>query len=312
MVPLAHGNDGGGSTRIPAACCGLVGLKASRGRVSMAPAAGEQFLSIDGVLTRTVRETALGLDLLAGPELGDASWAPPPAESFAGAAAREPKPLRVGLLLDPPLPDVPLDADYERATREVAALLEELGHTVEEVAPPFQDTAVMAPFTAVFGPMNCSLIAFASAMAGRPPTVDDIERLSLWLWETCQGISSVDGYMAMLQLQGVARQFVTWADPYDVVLTPSLAQPPLPIGTLDPDAPDPHETFRAAGRFTPFTAIANITGQPAISLPLSARDDGLPLGAHFFGRPADEATLLSLATQLESARPWADRRAPAP
>jgi amidase len=116
--------------------------------------------------------------------------------------------------------------------------------------------------------------------------------------------------MAMLQLQGVARRFVTWSDPYDVVLTPSLAQAPLPIGAIDPDAPDPHETFRDAGRFTPFTAIANITGQPAISLPLSMGDDGLPRGAHFFGRPADEATLLALATQLETARPWADRRAP--
>jgi amidase len=310
MVPLAHGNDGGGSTRIPAACCGLVGLKAARGRVSMAPAAGEQFLSIDGVLTRTVAETALALDILSGPELGDASWAPPPGEPYAAAAAREPRGLRIGLMLAPPLPDVPLDADYERATREAAALFEELGHNVEEIDPPFRETAVMAPFTAVFGPMNCSLIAIASMMTGRTPSVDDTERLSMWLWETCQQISSVDGYLATLQLQGVARQWVQHTAPYDAVLTPGLAQPPLKIGTLDPDREDSHQVFREAGKFTPFTAIANITGQPAINLPLGRRDDGLPLGAHLIGRPTDEATLLALGAQAEAARPWIDRRAP--
>ena len=308
MVPLAHGNDGGGSIRIPAACCGLVGLKPSRGRVSMAPAAGEQFLSSDGVLTRTVRETALALDILAGHELGDASWAPPATVPFLDAVGRQAGRLTIGVMVDPPLPDVPVDGDCLAAVREAAGLLENLGHTVVETAPPFRSAELMVPFTAVFGPMNCSLMLIASQVAGREPSVDDMERLSMWLWETCRGIDSVSAYAAMLQLQGTARQVVQWADQFDVVLTPSLAQPPLPIGTLDPDREDPREVFREAGHFTPFTPITNITGQPAISLPLSHRDDGLPLGIHLLGRPTDEATLLTLGAQLEAARPWADRR----
>ena len=310
MVPLAHANDGGGSTRIPAACCGLVGLKAQRGRVSMAPAAGEQFLAIDGVVTRTVADTALVLDVLAGYELGDASWAPPPPEPFADAATREPSGLRIGMALTPPLPDAELDPDCERVTREAAALLSELGHSVEEVEPPMQSEEVSRLFTAVFGPMVCSTIALGAMVAGREPGEDDFEALSGWLYELCKGIDSVTAYAAMLQLQAVARGIVQWGSAYDVVLTPTLAQPPLPLGTLDPDAPDPAATFRRSGHFTPYTPVTNITGSPAISLPLGAREDGLPIGVHLIGAPAGEGDLLALATQVETARPWADRRPP--
>jgi amidase len=308
MVPIAHGNDGGGSIRIPAACCGLVGLKPARGRVSHAPGAGEQFLAIDGVLTRTVRETALALDILAGPVLGDASWAPPADAPFAGAAGRQPGRLKVGVMLDPPLPDAKLDADCVAAVRAAGGLLEQLGHSVEEVTPPIQGADLMGPFTAVFGPMNCSLMFLAMQVHGREPTVDDMERLSVWLWETCRGIDAVSAYSALLQLQATARQIVTWADAYDVLLTPTLATAPLEIGTLDPDREDPAQAFREAGHFTPFTPITNITGQPAISLPLAQHENGLPLGIQLLGRPTDEATLLSLGAQLETAQPWAGRR----
>ena len=308
MVPLAHANDGGGSTRIPAACCGLVGLKAQRGRVSMAPSAGEQFLAIDGVVTRTVAESAMLLDILAGPELGDASWAPPPPEPFAQAAAREPGPLRIGLMLTPPLPDAELDPECERVTREGAALLEELGHTVEEVDAPFRSEEVSQLFTAVFGPMVCSTIALAGMVAEREPGDEDIERLSAWLYGVCKGIDSVQAYGAMLQLQGVARAIVQWGAGYDAILTPSLAQPPRPLGELDPDGEDPAETFRRSGRFTPYTPVTNITGSPAISLPLGEHRDGVPLGIHLVGRPAEEGALLALSAQVETARPWADRR----
>jgi amidase len=308
MVPLAHGNDGGGSIRIPAACCGLVGLKPTRGRISQAPAVGEQFLSTDGVLTRTVGETAAALDLLAGPVLGDASWAPPPPEPFAEAAAREPSGLRIALALDPPLEGVELDPDCAAAAREAAALLEELGHHVEEVPTLVQPTEVMRTFTAVFGPMNCSQMAVGVAIQGREPGEEDMERLSLWLWERSRAIDAVTAYGANIQLQAIARAIVTWAAPYDAVLTPALAQPPVEIGALDPDAPDPERTFAAAGAFTPYAAMGNITGQPAIVLPLSRRDDGLPIGVHLVGRPAEEGPLLALAAQVEAARPWADRR----
>jgi len=310
MVPLAHGNDGGGSIRIPAACCGLVGLKANRGRISAAPAVGEQFLAVEGVLTRTVRETALALDVLAGPELGDASWAPPPPEPFAGAAGRAPQGLRIGLALTPPLPDVEPQPEVVAATRAAATLLEDLGHTVEELDPPFRDAEMFRAFTAVFGPMVCAQGMVAVMTQGREPTGADFERLTMWLWETCRGIDATTAYGAAVRIQATGRQIVAWSDPYDAVLTPALAEPPLTIGTLDPDAEDPEATFRRAGRFTPYTPGMNVSGQPAIALPLFEGDGGLPLAVQLVGRPLGEGPLLALAAQLEAARPWAGRRAP--
>jgi amidase len=156
--------------------------------------------------------------------------------------------------------------------------------------------------------MNCSQMAFGALVAGREPGEEDMERLSLWLWRTCRAIDAVTGYSATVQLQGIARMIVAWASPYDAVLTPALAQPPVTIGTLDPDAEDPEAIFAAAGEFTPYMAMANITGQPAIALPVSTRDDGLPIGVQLVGRPAEEGALLALAAQVEAARPWASRR----
>ena len=312
MLPLAHGNDGGGSIRIPAACCGLVGLKPARGRISLAPALGDSFLVADGVLTRTVAESAALLDLLAGPELGDATWAAPPAEPFAAAAARGAGggfSLRVGMTLAPPLTETEVDPIAERAVRDAAALLQELGHQVEEIAtPPWQVPGVFELFSAAFGPAVASTIVFAATVAGREPAAADMEKLSWYLWERASQLGAAHFLAAQAQLQALARMFVTAMADYDVVLTPSLALRPRPIGELFGDNDDPAETFRRSGEFTPFTAIANVTGQPAISLPLAHGDDGLPVGVHFFGRPADEATLLALGAQLEAARPWAGRR----
>ncbi|HWT95956.1 MAG TPA: amidase [Solirubrobacteraceae bacterium] len=310
MVALAHANDGGGSIRIPAACCGLVGLKAQRGRVSQAPTVGEQFLSIDGVVTRSVRETALAMDLLSGPVLGDASWAPPPAEPYVDAALREPGKLRFGLCLTPPLPDVEATPAHAAAARETAALLESLGHTVEEIDPPMRDKELARIFTAVFGPMVCAQAMLASMMAGgREPTIDDVEALTLWLWETCKGIDAVTAYGALVQTQGAARAIVQWSDPYDAVITPTLAEAPLTIGTLDPDGPDPAATFARAAAFTPYTPGFNMSGQPAISVPVAHDDElGTPIGIQLIGRPNSEGLLLAIASQLEQARPWVDRR----
>jgi amidase len=313
MVPLAHGNDGGGSIRIPAACCGLVGLKPARGRITLAPALGDSFLVTDGVLTRTVAESAQLLDLLAGPELGDATWAPPPAESYAASAARgetaPPTPLRVGFALTPPLTETEIDPIAERAVRDAVALLQELGHEVEEIpAAPWTVPGVMELFSAAFGPAVASTIVFASTIAGRAPAAADMEQLSWYLWERASQLGAAHYLAAQAQLQALARSFVTTMSEYDVVLTPSLALRPRPIGELFGDKDDPAATFRRAGEFTPFAAIANVTGQPAISLPFAHGDDGLPVGVHFFGRPADEGTLLMLGAQLEAARPWADRR----
>ena len=309
MVPLAHGNDGGGSIRIPAACCGLVGLKPARGRITLAPALGDSFLVTDGVLTRTVAESAALLDVMAGPELGDATWAPPPAESFAASAAREVGRLRIGFTLAPPVGEGGVDPIAERAVRDAAALLGELGHEVEELpTAPWQIPGVMELFSAAFGPAVASTIVFAATIAGREPAAADMEKLSWYLWERSAELGAAHYLAAQAQLQALARGFVAAMSPYDAVLTPSLALRPRPIGELFGDNDDPAETFRRAGEFTPFCAIANVTGQPAISLPFAHGEDGLPVGIHFFGRPADEGTLLALGAQLEAARPWADRR----
>jgi amidase len=307
IVPIAHANDGGGSTRIPAACNGLVGLKPQRGRISMAPEMDQHFLVVDGMLTRTVAETAALLDVLSGREPGDASWAEPPAEPFAAATGRAPSGLRVAVTTTTPLPDTPVHPAHADAAVRAGRLLEDLGHHVEEVEAPWQQGELLQTFTAVFGPAVALQAAFAGMIAGREPTRDDMEELSWWVWETCRSIDAMSAAGAQVQLGGFGRAIVEWTAGWDVVLTPALAEPPVPIGTIDPQAPDPQATFARSGRFTPFTAVSNVTGSPAISLPLYEHE-GLPVGVQLIGQPAGEAELLALAAQLEGAQPWADRR----
>jgi amidase len=321
MVPIAHANDGGGSIRIPAACCGLVGLKPQRGRVSAAPEAGGLFLVADGVLTRTVRETAAVLDVLAGPELGDAWWAPEPDEPFAASAAREPGRLRIAMTTQSPLEAEGtageagglIDPVCARAVHDAADLLRSLGHEVVEDAPPWAAPGILELFTASFGPAICTQIAFASLIAGREPTADDMEPLSWAIWELCAGITSTQALAAELQLQGFGRALVTWTAQYDGLLMPALAEAPVTLGTIDPMAEHPMSSFSRSGTFTPFTAMSNISGSPAISLPLYERGaedgaPGVPLAVQIVGQPAGEAALLALSAQLEAAHPWADRR----
>jgi len=310
MVPVAHGNDGGGSTRIPAACCGLVGLKPARGRISRGPDQGEAFLVSDGVLTRTTAETAELLDVLAGYETGDASWAPPPAEPFAAAAGREPHGLRIALSTLPPLPDAALDPIAERATREAGERLESLGHHVEEFSPPWSVPGLLQLFSASFGPVIASSIVVGSFLSGREPTEEELEPLSWMIWEQSRQLDSAHALAAAMQLQALARGIVTACAAYDAVLTPALAQRPVEIGTMNGMLPDPEDTFRRSGLFTPYTAIANVTGQPAISVPFAHGADGLPVGVQLIGSPAREDVLLALSAQLEAAEPWAGRRAP--
>ncbi len=309
MVPVAHGNDGGGSIRIPAACCGLVGLKPSRGRVSSAPALGDSFLSVDGVLTRTVTETAQILDVLAGYEVGDATWAPPPREPFATASAREPGRLRIAASTLPPIPDAVVDPMCSRAVAETAELLRSLGHEVQEVDPPWRVDGVGELFGVAFSIHIALSIAHSGEAAGREPAAEDMEPMSWAIFSMVKRLGAVEGGAIEVKLQAFARHLVSFLEPYDALLTPALAERPLPLGTLDTAVPDPMSTFSRSALFTPFTTLMNASGQPAISLPLFQGEDGLPLGVQIVGRPAGEATLLALATQLEQALPWADRRA---
>jgi amidase len=308
MVPIAHGNDGGGSTRIPAACCGLVGLKSARGRVSVGPDGGQSFLVADGVLTRTIRETAALLDVMAGYELGDATWAPPFDGSFEVAAAQPPGRLRIGLALNMALEGGTLDPVCAQAARDAAQLLESLGHDVEEIEPPWSGLNLLNDFTRAFGPGIAMTVMIGGRLARREPTRDDVEPLTWAMWENARQQDTVSYLSAEGRLEAVARRIVTALAQYDAVLTPALAKRPLLTGEVHGRGPDEWDHYRRSGHFTPYTAIVNVTGLPAISLPLYQGEDGLPTAVQLIGRPAGEAGVLGLAGQLEEALPWAERR----
>jgi NAD-dependent dihydropyrimidine dehydrogenase PreA subunit len=224
MVPLAHGNDGGGSTRIPAACCGLVGLKPQRGRISHAPELGESFLVTDGVLTRTVAETAALLDVLAGPELGDTSWAPPPAEPFARAAQREPEALRIAFTLRPPIATRSTrgtPTPYARPSRCSSPSATASRRPI----PPWTEGGVLETFTALFAPLVMLQVTQARMIQGREPSSTELEPVSWALWQLVGNLSALDAQLAAVRAQGLARGFARWMAPFDAVLTPSLAEP---------------------------------------------------------------------------------------
>jgi amidase len=310
IVPVAHGNDGGGSVRIPAACCGLVGLKPARGRISPAPELGDSLLGIDGMLTRTVADTAAILDVLAGYEPGDATWAPPPPEPFAVSAGREPGRLRIAATTLPPVPEAVVDPICARAVGEAADLLRSLGHEVEEVDLPWQDDSLRELFGVVFSTHIALSIAYSGMVGGHEPTAEDMEPMSWAIYSMVKKLGAIESMGATVRLQAFTRRLVSLLAPYDALLTPALAERPLPLGTLDTAAEKPMSAFTRSGLFTPFTPVFNAGGQPGISVPLYHGEDGLPLGVQLVGRPAGEAALLALAAQLEDAEPWAQRRAP--
>jgi amidase len=308
IVPVAHGNDGGGSIRIPAACCGLVGLKPSRGRISVAPELGDSSLGIDGMLTRSVADTAAILDVLAGYEPGDATWAPPPATTFAAAAAGDPGRMRIAMTKLPPVAGAELDPICGGAADSAAELLRSLGHEVVEVDPPWQEEGLSELFGVVFSSQIALSIAYSGHVAGRPPTAEDMEPMSWAIFSMVGKLGTLEQQAAVVRLQAYARRLVAWLSDYDALLTPALAERPLPLGTLDTAAENPMSTFTRSGLFTPFTPVFNASGQPGISLPLYQGEDGLPLGVQIVGSPAGEERLLALATQLEAAQPWGARR----
>ena len=307
MLPVAHGNDGGGSLRIPASCCGLVGLKPSRGRVSRGPDLGDSYLASDGVLTHTVAETAMLLDVLSGYEVGDATWAPRPVEPYATSIRRDPGRLRVAMSADNAL-DADVDPECLRGMRETGELLASLGHHVVEAAPSLPGKDTLRIFTGVFGPAIALGVAYGEQLAGRPPEDDEIEPLSRALSDISRKMSSIEYLAALAQLQALARGVIAFFAEYDVLLTPALAERPLAIGECNGLGEEPLEDFARSGRFTPYTALFNVTGQPAISVPAGFGEDGLPTNAHIVAKPLGEDTLLQLAAQLETARPPDGRR----
>jgi amidase len=309
MVPIAHGNDGGGSLRIPAACCGLVGFKPSRGRVSRGPDMGDSYLACDGVLTHTVAETAQVLDVLSGYEVGDATWAPRPAESYGSAHRRDPGRLRIAMTAQNAL-GAEVDAECMHGLREGAELLAGLGHEVIEAAPALPGPETAALFTQVFAAQISLGISYGELLAGHPPGDDEIEPLSRAFHELARSTTSVGYLAAVAQLQALARGVIAFFAEYDLLLTPALAERPLPIGELHGCGESPMEDFARSGRFTPFTALFNVTGQPAASIPVAMGEDGLPTSVQLVAKPLGEDTLLQVLGQMEAARPWAHRRPP--
>ena len=300
MLPVAHGNDGGGSLRIPAACCGLVGLKPSRGRVSRGPDLGESFLSCDGVLTRTVAETAALLDVLAGYEVGDATWAPRPVEPYSTSVRRDPGRLRVAMTANNAL-DVDVDPECVRGMHVAGELLSSLGHEVEMASPALPGSDALPLFIEIFGPQVSLGLMYGQLLAGREPEGDEIEPLSREIFERAQKLPSVAYLGGVAQLQAVARGIVAFFAQYDLLLTPALAERPAPIGEIHGCGDDPMADLLRSGRFTPFTSLFNVTGQPAISVPLGFGDDGLPTAAQLVAKPLGEDTLLQVAAQMEAA-----------
>jgi amidase len=302
LAPVAHASDGGGSIRIPASCCGLFGLKPSRGRISPAPfVSGSLGLGTSGPIARTVRDAAALLDVMTGNEPGDFYTAPAPERSFLAEADEQPGRLRIAVTTNPPTP-VPVDPLCSAALQSAAALLSDLGHDVVEATPPWETDEMIVHFTRIWqvGP----------ATAG----VDDLsllEPINRMLAEDARTTPSPQYVSSIMQLQQLARRVAGFWSDVDVVVTPTLALTPVPIGWTWRDADgDPYRAFTSQTLFTPFTPLINVTGQPAMSVPLTWSDDGLPIGVQFIGRAFGEAALIRLAAQLEEARPWAGRRPP--
>ncbi len=308
FVPIAQGSDGGGSIRIPASVCGLVGLKTSRGRISRGPIDLDATrLSVLGPLSRTVRDAAAFLDVTAGPQPGDpdARDALPAGESYLAWCERAPGQLRIGRYVDPPI-EAEIDPEVRAAWEHASTLLAGLGHEIEDVGAPIPVEAI---------PMFEAVWAVSAASAPVPPDREHLLRpLTRHLRERGRAISGVQFANALAALNVHARRGIAASAHLDAVLTPTLALPPRPVGWFQqsdgaPDG-DPARDFERQKQFTPFTAIYNTTGQPAISLPLYQTRDGLPIGVMLVGRPGGEAPLLSLAAQLEAALPWRERVPP--
>jgi len=314
FVPMAHANDGGGSIRIPASCCGLFGLKPTRARNPLGPDLGDNLsgLIIDHAVTRSVRDSAALLDATAGPDSGDPYWAPPPARPFLQEVGADPGKLHIAFTTKALISGVKVHPDCVSAVKDAASLCADLGHEVVEAAPEINGDLVAQNFMVLWAAGCTWTIDGLAFITGQAPTQEKFEPLTWALYEMGRQQSASSYLLSVAVLQRIAREVARFLLKYDAWLTPTLGEPPVPLGTFDSPPENPLEGLRRTITFVPFTPICNATGQPAMSVPLYWNAQGLPVGVHFVGRFGDEATLFRLAAQLESARPWAHRRPPVP
>lgn len=294
---------------MPAALCGLVGLKNTRGRNPLGPDYGDvggAGLLSEHVVTRTVLDTALMLDVTSGADAGAPYYPPPPARPFAEEVGAPPGRLRIAFSDQPVMPTI-VDPVCASAVREIAALCAELGHDVEEARPQVDADRFQESFTAIWLAMVAWMVRDWQARTGREPQPGMFERHTWKMLSFDAERKPSDYLLALTELQRFAREAAPFFDTYDVWLTPTQIRPAPPLGWFDYDPAHPHQATERLEEFPRFTSFANVTGQPAISLPLCHTAEGLPLGIQLVGRYADEATLLRLSAQLEQARPWADR-----
>jgi Asp-tRNA(Asn)/Glu-tRNA(Gln) amidotransferase A subunit family amidase len=309
ILPAAHGSDGGGSIRIPASCCGLFGLKPTRARNPTGPDRGEGWsgMSTAHAITRSVRDSAVLLDATHGPDVGAPYWAPPQQRPFLEEVRTDPGRLRVAIQTET-FNGAPTHADCVAALRDAAALCAELGHEVEEARIALDSEAFgRAVQTIIAANLRAELDDRAAAL-GRELRPGDVESGTFALAEAARQSDAADYARSLVTIHAVGRQVARFFEAFDVLLTPTLASPPLELGRLALTNPDFQRLAEDIGATVGFTQLFNAAGNPAMSVPLHWNAAGLPIGVQFAGRFGDEATLFRLAGQLEAARPWFDRR----
>jgi amidase len=318
VVPMAHGNDGGGSLRIPASCCGVFALKPTRGRNPLGPLFGDIGGGIvyEHAVTRSVRDSAALLDITSGPDLGDPYWAPEKKRPYLEEVARDPGRLKIGFLSSVPggwNDETDLDPDCKNAVNEAARLCESLGHTVEEVsADKLSYPEVPRKFIVIFSCFVGHIVAYWERELGKKIKQEELEPVTWDIYRKSSQTTGADYLVAVEELQRFARKIAVWyhTGGYDLLLSPTMRIAPTRLGAFKASAEDPMRSIRVALSFVAFTRTQNITGQPAMSVPLYWNKNGIPIGVQFAGRFGEEGQLFRLAAQLEQARPWADRIPP--
>jgi amidase len=311
FTAMAHANDGGGSIRIPASCCGLFGLKPTRGRNPLGPDFGDIMSGMvcEHAVTKSVRDSAALLDATSGPDIGDPYWAPPKKRPFLEETKIDPDQLRIAFSTEI-TNNGTVSPECIDVVNKTAKLCEDLGHVVTETTPQItvDPEKLIESFTIVWLSGCVSTIDSITRISGIPADPGFYEPLTWALYEKGRQYSASDYLNAITLIQRVSREIARFFEDYDILLTPVLAEPPVHLGTFDVSGTDPMKAWDRVIEFAPFTSIYNATGQPAMSVPLFWNKKNLPIGSHFVGRFGDEATLFQLASQLEQARPWIDRK----